>query len=68
MEAGEGRLGAYRAVQKDAAKALVLAVSIIWGSPIAACVSARGSAEIGTGVTATLFNEINKVEGSPECR
>ena len=23
---------------------------------------------IGTGVTATLFNEINKVEGSPECR
>jgi len=23
---------------------------------------------IGAGVTAALFNEINKVEGSPECR
>ena len=27
-----------------------------------------GPLMIGTGVTASLFNEINKVEGSPECR
>jgi hypothetical protein len=36
IEAGEGWIGAYGPVQQDTAKAGILAVSIIGGSPIAA--------------------------------